>query len=105
AMGWLIALGLLAALAAVFPWELGEKADPFASAPAGIRPEWFFMFMFQTLKVIPAKVAFIDGEVLGVLAFGFAGLALLLVPFIESCVGRKFAAAVTAVGILTILYI
>ena len=37
AMGWLVALGALAALSAFFPWELGEKADPFASAPAGIR--------------------------------------------------------------------
>src|SRR6185436_15357160 len=55
-MGWLVALGALAALAAIFPWELGEKADPFASAPAGIRPEWFFMFMFQTLKIVPAHV-------------------------------------------------
>src|SRR2546425_10155546 len=34
AMGWLIALGLLAALAAIFPWELGEKAGPFASGPS-----------------------------------------------------------------------
>ena len=36
--------------AALFPWELGEKADPFAPAPAGIKPEWYFLFMFQTLK-------------------------------------------------------
>jgi len=105
AMGWLIALGLLAALAAVFPWELGEKADPFASAPAGIRPEWFFMFMFQTLKLIPAKVGFIDGEVLGVLVFGLGGIVLLFVPFIESRAGRKAAVALMAGGILVLLYI
>ncbi len=105
AMGWLIMLGTLAGLAAIFPWELGEKADPFAPAPAGIRPEWFFVFMFQTLKWIPAKVGRLDGEVLGVLAFGAAGMALLLVPFIESRRGRGVAAALTVVGILTVLYI
>ena len=44
-VGWLAAVGLLAALAAFFPWELGIKADPFASAPAGIRPEWYFLWM------------------------------------------------------------
>ena len=38
AMGWLAALGVLAALSAIFPWELGEKAGPFAAAAAGIRP-------------------------------------------------------------------
>ncbi|HZD03800.1 MAG TPA: cytochrome b N-terminal domain-containing protein, partial [Longimicrobiales bacterium] len=53
-VGWLTALALLAALAAYFPAELGAKADPFASAPAGIKPEWYFMFMFQTLKYLPA---------------------------------------------------
>ena len=40
--------------------------------------------MFQTLKLIPSKVWFIDGEVLGVLAFGLLGLVWLLLPFLES---------------------
>src|SRR5207245_2388463 len=48
-MGWYAALGVLGALAALFPWELGTKADPFAPAPAGIHTEWYFLFMFQTL--------------------------------------------------------
>src|SRR5207244_6303067 len=69
-IGWVLAIGALAALAALFPWELGEKADAFASAPAGIRPEWYFLFMFQTLKLIPPKILSLDGEVLGILAFG-----------------------------------
>ena len=42
------------ALSAFLPWELGTKADPFASAPAGIRPEWYFLWMFQALKYVPA---------------------------------------------------
>ena len=54
-MAWYVALGVLRALAAIFPWNLGVKADPFASAPAGIKPEWYFLFMFQTLKIIPPK--------------------------------------------------
>ena len=78
---WLIVLNLLAILAVFFPWELGKKADLFASAPAGIKPEWYFLFMFQTLKYIPGKVFMIDGEVLGILVFGLGGLLWLLVPF------------------------
>jgi quinol-cytochrome oxidoreductase complex cytochrome b subunit len=35
---WLVGLAALAALAAFLPWEVGTKADPFASAPAGIKP-------------------------------------------------------------------
>src|SRR6266545_4786736 len=82
-IGWILAIGVLAALAALFPWELGEKADAFAPAPAGIKPEWYFLFMFQTLKLIPAKILSFDGEGLGVLAFGFAGALLFIVPFID----------------------
>ncbi len=82
-VGWLTALAILAALAAYFPAELGEKADPFAPAPAGIKPEWYFMFMFQTLKYLPAHILWFEGEVVGILAFGLLGLALFVVPFID----------------------
>ena len=78
---WLIVLNLLAILAVFFPWELGKKADAFASAPAGIKPEWYFLFMFQTLKYIPAQLFIIDGEVFGILLFGVGGLLWTLVPF------------------------
>jgi cytochrome b6 len=82
-VGWYLALGLLAALAALFPWELGEKANPFASAPEGIKPEWYFLFMFQTLKILPARIGPWEGEVCGVMFFGLCGLVLVLVPFID----------------------
>ena len=82
-VGWCAALGILAALAALFPWELGTKADPFAPAPAGIRPEWYFCWMFETLKRIPGHILGMEGEILGILGFGAAGLVWLLVPFID----------------------
>src|SRR5262245_24272748 len=88
-MGWLTALAILAALAALFPWELGVKADPFAPAPAGIKPEWYFVFMFQTLRMLPAKIGPVEGEVFAVMAFGIAGALLLLVPFIDRAADRK----------------
>jgi cytochrome b6 len=87
-VGWLAALAGLAALAAFFPAELGTKADPFAPAPIGIKPEWYFMFMFQTLKYLPAKILGIDGEVVGILAFGLGGLFLLLIPVLDRRTAR-----------------
>jgi cytochrome b6 len=103
---WLLVLNLLAILAVFFPWELGKKADAFASAPAGIRPEWYFLFMFQTLKFFPAKVLFVDGEVLGVFLFGIAGLLWMLVPFWDrrSARGQKNR-FLTYVGIAAIVYV
>jgi cytochrome b6 len=82
-IGWLSALAILAAAAAFFPAHLGEKADAFASAPAGIRPEWYFMFMFQTLKVLPAEILGIEGELVGILGFGLAAVVLVLLPFLD----------------------
>ncbi|MBI1761898.1 MAG: cytochrome bc complex cytochrome b subunit [Acidobacteria bacterium] len=105
-IGWILAVGVLAALAAFFPWELGEKADPFASAPAGIRPEWYFLFMFQTLKLIPAKIWIFDGEVIGIMAFSLGGLLLLLVPFLDRPSPQgKSKPAFTIIGILVVLFI
>ena len=80
---WLIVLNILAILAVFFPWELGHKADAFASAPAGIRPEWYFLFMFQVLKFIPAHFIVMDGELFGILMFSLAGVFWVLVPFID----------------------
>ena len=103
---WLIVLNLLAILAVFFPWELGKKADPFASAPAGIRPEWYFLFMFQTLKFIPAKLLFLDGEVVGIMLFSLAGLLWMLVPFWDrkSSIGERNR-FVTYLGMFAVMYI
>jgi cytochrome b6 len=82
--GWILALGVVTALAALFPWELGEKADPFAPAYADIRPEWYFVFMFQTLKLVPGgEIAGIEYEAFAILGFGLGGALLLLVPFLD----------------------
>ncbi len=101
-IAWYATLGILGVLASLFPWELGVKADPFAAAPAGIRPEWYFMFMFQTLKLIPAKIAFLDGEVVGILTFGAAGLVLALVPFLHR--GRRSQLLITGAAVLALAY-
>ena len=78
---WLIVLNVLAVLAVMFPWELGHKADPGEAAPAGIKPEWYFLFMYQALKYFPGKIGPVDGDAVGVLLFAVAGLFWLLVPF------------------------
>ena len=87
---WLIALNVLALLAVIFPdgvgavhWPLGVKADPFAPPPLVIRPEWYFMFAFQALKMIPAHVLFIEGELVGIGLFTVGGIIWALVPFLD----------------------
>jgi cytochrome b6 len=105
--GWTLALGVLAAIAALFPWELGVKADPFAPAFKDIRPEWYFMFMFETLKLIPGGEIFgIEYEAIPIMGFGVAGLMLMLVPFLDRGLTRTGKSPFfTAAGVLSLLFI
>ena len=105
--GWTLALGVLAALAALFPWELGEKADPFAPAFKDIKPEWYFMFMFETLKLVPGgEIAGIEFEAIPILLFGLGGVLLILVPFLDRGVVQRMRSPVfTAIGVAVLIYI
>jgi len=105
-MWWYVSLAVLAALALFLPWELGTKADAFASVPAGIRPEWYFLAMFQTLKLIPPHVFGLEGEMLGVLGFSAAAGLLLVMPFLDrhAADGRP-SKVITAAGILAVIYL
>jgi len=103
-LAWYVVIAVLAALAAFYPWELGTKADPFAPVPAGIRPEWYFLAMFHTLKLVPSHVLGIEGEHLGVVAFGLAAMFLVLVPFLDRRASRgepsRLFTLVAALGLL-----
>ncbi len=104
-IGWYVALGVLGALAAIFPWELGTKADAFAPAPAGIRPEWYFLFTFQTLKILPAKILFLEGELAGLIGFTLAGIVWVLVPFLDYKAGfGRVTRFFTGLGIFALGY-
>jgi quinol-cytochrome oxidoreductase complex cytochrome b subunit len=104
--GWLVALGVLAAIAALFPWELGEKADPFAPAYQDIRPEWYFMFMFQTLKLVPGgEILGIEYEAIPILLFGLGGALMVLVPFLDRRVeGIGRSPGFTVAGAAALVY-
>lgn len=103
---WYVAIAVLAALAAFYPWELGRKADAFAPVPPGIRPEWYFLATFHTLKLLPSHILGIEGEVVGVVAFGLAAAGLLLVPFLDRRAARDEPSPLfTALGIAGLVYL
>jgi cytochrome b6 len=105
-MAWYAALGILGSLAALFPWELGVKADPFAPAPAGIRPEWYFLAPFYTLKLLPSHVLFIEGELLGLAGFGLLAVFWILLPFwATDRAGTLRTRLVTGAGVALLSYL
>ncbi len=64
------------------------------------------MFMFQSLKYLPAHILWVEGEVVGIMAFTLGGLALLLVPFLERRSARgEPSPLVTWIVALVIVYI
>jgi len=105
-MAWYAALAVLGSLAALFPWELGEKADPFAPAPAGIRPEWYFLAPFYTLKLIPSHVWRIEGELLGLMGFALLAAWWVLLPFwAVNSKGTMRTRWVTGAGVALLAYL
>jgi cytochrome b6 len=102
-MGWYLLLGLLICLAVFLPSELGVKADPFAPAPPGVKPEWYFLAQFQTLKLIPSRILFMDGEVLAILSFGCGAALWVALPFIENLLGDRGRRSVR-IGIFVALW-
>jgi cytochrome b6 len=60
---WLLFLGALTILAALLPYDcflpytLAGAFDPLAAAPAGIKPEWYFYFLYYPLEMLPRAAA------------------------------------------------
>lgn len=106
AVGWISVLALVGVLCVFFPWEVGQKADPFASTPVGIKPEWYFTFMFTTLKVVPAHVFSVPGEILAIFGFMAGGLLWMLVPYLDRNAKReRKSPVVSALGLIALIYI
>ena len=73
-IAWYVALGVLVVLASLFPAGLEGQADPLKT-PEHIKPEWYFLFLYQSLKLVSRTV--------GVLLPGVGVFLLLVVPFMD----------------------
>lgn len=105
-MMWLAALIILVGLATFFPWELGHPVDTFASAPAGIKPEWYFLSMYQILKWMPSTIAGVSGELIGIGLINIGGALILLVPFLDrKASGNEKSTWFTIFGILALIFL
>jgi menaquinol-cytochrome c reductase cytochrome b/c subunit len=98
----LIVVGVIIAMSIVLGAEQGPKADPTSTSYVP-RPEWYFYFLFELLRVLKARP-----ELVPVAAIGIPTVCLLLLfllPFYdrgpERHPGRRPLA--TTAGVLTIL--
>ena len=102
---WIIVLYVLLFLTVFYQWDLGLKADALASAPEGIKPEWYFMFMFQSLKILPPHLLFVEGETFGVLFFTVAGFFWMIIPFLKFKNSKITQSLVRIFGVIAIVFI
>lgn len=97
---WVGLLNAVVLLALFFPPELGEQADRFAQTPVGIKSEWPFLFLYQTLKIMPARVLFFDGEMVALAIVFCAALYLFAFPFLSGAQESSRRSKLVRAGVL-----
>ncbi len=95
---WTVGLAVLLTFATVFPANLGSKVNPLQPAPAGTKPMWYFLFMYQSLRIYSRAVA------MGSITLG--ALVWLAIPILDrkSAKGEK-STLFTLFGIAVLVYL
>ncbi len=89
---WLVCLIVLSLLVYLLPygpgipgmeWELGKKANPLAPAYPGIKPEWYFLWVYQLLKEFPPHLFGMEGPQAALLVVTVLMGIWALVPWLD----------------------
>jgi ubiquinol-cytochrome c reductase cytochrome b subunit len=103
-----LVLALLIVLATVLPVGLEEKADPF-STPAHIKPEWYFLWIYQFIKVPPRIIGpGIMAELAGIFIPAIGIVLLMFLPFLDRKAERhpgRRRLAMTVTGIILAVFV
>jgi len=59
-----------------------QPANPRGSTPVGIKPEWYFLAVYQYLRIWPTTLLGLSGKTWGVLSQGPLILIIVVLPFI-----------------------
>jgi ubiquinol-cytochrome c reductase cytochrome b subunit len=94
-------------LGLIFPVGLQAPADPL-DTPLHVKPEWYFLFLYQILKIIPPTVLGVEGTALGVVSVLIVLILATLWPFFDRKEDTRVKAiwirlAVTILGLLIVI--
>lgn len=77
-------MGLIVLLAGLFPKGLHPAADPFTT-PEHIKPEWYFLALYQILKIVPKEFIGIEdfNKPFTLIFSGVVVLAMMALPWLD----------------------
>ncbi|MFC1872543.1 c-type cytochrome [Chloroflexota bacterium] len=95
----LFVVGTIITLAVLFPAQTEPPADP-TSTTYNPRPEWYFLFFFQFLKLFPGFLEPVAAVIIPTVAI----LILVLIPFLDRNPERRYSSRklIIGTGIITI---
>jgi quinol-cytochrome oxidoreductase complex cytochrome b subunit len=80
---WVLLLAVLVTLATFFPHDVGAALDLAKPSPEGVRPAWYFLWVYALLRLAPAEMLGVAGTRFIVVVGTLLLLALPWLPFVD----------------------
>ena len=97
-IGIIVLAIIIGVLGMLFPVGLQAPADPL-DTPLHVKPEWYFLALYQLLKYVPPTVLGINGPMFAVVAIVLALLVVTIWPFLDRKADSKKAMRIRAIGV------
>jgi quinol-cytochrome oxidoreductase complex cytochrome b subunit len=102
-IGIMVLVVIFGVLGMLFPVGLQLPADPL-NTPLHVKPEWYFLALYQILKFVPPQILGIDGPMFAVVTILLAVLAVIFWPFLDKKEDSRKAVRVrfilTVIGVI-----
>lgn len=82
-LGILVIVLIIGIVGLINPVGTGEPADPL-NTPLHVKPEWYFLALYQILKKIPPMFLGIEGKIVGVVIPIVLVALILIWPFLDT---------------------
>jgi len=97
-IGIVVLAVVIGALGMLSPVGLQDPADPL-NTPLHVKPEWYFLALYQLLKYVPPTVLGINGPMFAVVAIVLALVVVTFLPFLDKKTDSKKAMRIRAIGV------
>ena len=101
-IGIVVLAVVIGALGMLSPVGLQDPADPL-NTPLHVKPEWYFLALYQLLKYVPPAVLGINGPMFAVVAIVLAVAVFTFLPFIDKKADSKKAMRLRAIGVAVLV--